>query len=267
MADPRDEIREELADLLERGTDIADSEQNGVLKGYTDYLEYQRRLYESGDELDEEAPETIPEVIYPDFDHDYQLWYSRALPVIEQVLGERLREFRSLYENPGGLSSYIEDRGVAVDDNYHYRRFEHADRKFRKQLAFLKAASARLDSVLASIEGTLEAELFDSQLEVAEELRKKKHLRAAGAVAGVVLEGHLKDVATSHGVKNRKKKPTLADLNDDLKDTAFDTPTWRKIQALADIRNYCVHDKERDPTSDEVSDLIRGVSQIVKTVF
>ena len=37
----------------------------------------------------------------------------------------------------------------------------------------------------------VQADLFDSELDAADELGKKKFTRAAGALAGVVLERHL----------------------------------------------------------------------------
>ena len=65
-----------------------------------------------------------------------------------------------------------------------------------------------------------------------------------------------------------KKNPTLADLNDSLKASdIYDTPTWRKIQHLGDIRNLCDHKKDRSPTEAEATELITGVKVIVKTIF
>jgi hypothetical protein len=122
--------------------------------------------------------------------------------------------------------------------------------------------------LLADITGFLEAGLFDDELLVARELCTKNHMRAAGVLAGVVLERHLKRVASNHGVTIRKKTPAIGDLNDTLKDAkVYDTPRWREIQRLGDIRNYASHDKERDPASDEIDELIKGVDKIVKVVF
>lgn len=66
----------------------------------------------------------------------------------------------------------------------------------------------------------------------------------------------------------KKANPTINDLNQLLKDNnAIDTPTWRFVQHLADLRNLCDHNKNREPTKDEVNDLISGASKITKTVF
>jgi hypothetical protein len=47
----------------------------------------------------------------------------------------------------------------------------------------------------------------------------------------------------------------------------LDVPTWRQIQRLGGIRNLCDHNKEREPTKDEVIELIGGVDKVSKTLF
>ena len=84
----------------------------------------------------------------------------------------------------------------------------------------------------------------------------------------MVLERHLQRVAVNHNAAPNKKNPTIADLNDPLKQAGvYDVPTWRKIQLLADIRNICSHQKNVDPTSDQVDELIAGVNSVIKSVF
>ncbi|HEY0763185.1 MAG TPA: hypothetical protein VGD61_12510 [Pyrinomonadaceae bacterium] len=105
-------------------------------------------------------------------------------------------------------------------------------------------------------------------LEVSKELAKHKFGRAAGAVAGVVLERHLKDVCQRRHLKVTKKNPTIADVNNLLKEaTIIDLPQWRFVQHLADIRNLCDHSKTTEPSLDQVNDLIAGVMKVTKTVF
>jgi hypothetical protein len=130
-----------------------------------------------------------------------------------------------------------------------------------------EALSSRIDSVLADVRGHLLAEIEDSELEAASTLVKVS-LRAAGALAGVVLERHLQRVAVNHKALPSKKNPTIADLNNPLKDAGvYQIPTWRKIQLMADIRNLCTHQKSFEPTEDQVSEMIAGVNTIIKTVF
>jgi len=138
--------------------------------------------------------------------------------------------------------------------------------RFHNQIQIVGSLESRIDSVIADVYGNLLADLTDEELRTAKSLMKTS-LRAAGALAGVVLEKHLQQVAANHGIKIKKKTPTISDLNDPLKQAGiYDNPLWRKIQLLADIRNLCSHNKNREPTNDEIEDLISGVNTVVKTL-
>ncbi|MFV1976840.1 MAG: hypothetical protein ACC651_13905, partial [Candidatus Scalindua sp.] len=135
------------------------------------------------------------------------------------------------------------------------------------QMQIIASLSSRIDSVLQDVTGHLFAELQDSELTAAMKL-KKVSARAAGALAGVVLERHLQRVAVNHGITLRKKSPTISNLNDPLKQKGvYDVPMWRKIQLLADIRNLCSHQKSVEPTGEQVDELIAGVNSVIKSVF
>lgn len=210
------------------------------------------------------------------FTFDFQKWYSKALPVVRKLAADRYEEFKHYYEpDPKrkdlGYGSYvIHDFIKGVAPNRH--RFPGFDTRkqvvqgFLNQIAILSAIVNRLDSVLADIESHMFADLKDAELATANTLLKISP-RAAGSLAGVVLEAHLQRVATSHGVKIAKKSPTIADLNDPLKqDGVYETATWRKIGYLADLRNLCSHKKDIEPTAVQVMELIEGVNWAVKNV-
>jgi hypothetical protein len=211
------------------------------------------------------------------FQYDYQRWYTKALKVVASLASDRLGEFRSYYEvDPKrkllGYGTYvIQDflKGVAPS-GYNYENFDTRGQVltcFFDQITIFKAIIDRADSVLGNIETELYSELQDSEVAVARELAKV-NLRAAGALVGVVIEGHLQKVASAHGVKLTKKNPTIADLNDPLKSASvIDTPTWRKISFLADLRNLCSHKKDSDPSKDQVEELIQGAEWLAKNVF
>ena len=132
----------------------------------------------------------------------------------------------------------------------------------------MESLRSRFDSSLFEIKQLLQADLFDSELDAARELLKNGFLRASGAICGVILEKHLGQVCTNHSLSLRKKNPTINDYNQLLKDeNAIDVPTWRLIQRLADIRNLCDHNKEREPKKDEIEDLINGVDKVIKELF
>ncbi|GAF86384.1 unnamed protein product, partial [marine sediment metagenome] len=201
----------------------------------------------------------------------YHTWYTRALAVARVLVPDRLDEFRRLYERNDkrkkldSLTYVIEDyvHGVNSPIDWNQRPiFDTRVATFMKlhtQVNIIASCESRLDDILANIRGVLQAGLFDSELDAARDLLKNGHLRGAGAVAGVVLEGHLAEVCANHSVSIRKKNPHVSDFNDALKNAGvFDVTQWRWIQRLGDIRNLCDHKKARDPNPDEVQELLDG---------
>jgi len=211
------------------------------------------------------------------FHYDYQSWYTAALKAVASLAPDRHAEFRSYYEvDPKrkslGYGTYvIQDylKGVAPG-SYQLQNFDtraEVIKCFLNQLTIVNAINGRVDSVLANIEGELYAELQDNEVASARQLMKISP-RAAGALVGVVIEGHLQKVAAAHGLKIAKKNPTIADLNDLLKAASvIDTPAWRKISFLADLRNLCSHKKDAEPTKEQVEELIQGAEWLTKNVF
>jgi hypothetical protein len=213
----------------------------------------------------------------PEFKSAYQSWYSECIALLKQLLPDRLNDFIRLYEKPKGRKE-IGLENYRIEDALQGLRITHlgeviADSKSAlphviQQVAILDSLKNRFESSLYDIRQLVQADFLDSELGAARELLKHKFMRAAGAMAGVVLERHLFEVCTAHGVKISKKNPCIADLNEALKNSGvIGTPEWRFNQHLADIRNLCDHNKAKEPTSDQVADLIDGVAKVTKTVF
>jgi hypothetical protein len=213
----------------------------------------------------------------PNFRKDYEGWYSESIALIRQVLPDRLHTFVALYEKPRprkalpGYSEYvIEDfmDNLRVTFGGDVKADSSAAiPKFRQQRAILSAAEKRFESSLFDIRKIVQSDLFDTELDSARELASSKYLRAAGAVAGVVLEKHLHEVCNSHKIKITKKHPSIGDLNELLKQNAvIEIPQWRQISFLADLRNLCDHHKAKEPTEEQITDLIEGTSKILKTI-
>ena len=213
----------------------------------------------------------------PSFRDEYQHWYSEAKVLVRQLLPDRLSDFARYYEKPKSrknitFESYtIEDclDGLRVGSEFDPRVApDAAIPRFRQQLSIVKSIKERFKSTLFDIRQLAQADLFDSELDSAQELAKNKFNRAAGVVAGVVLERHLKEVCANHGLTLRKKAPQISELNDKLKSAnVIDIPQWRSIQHLGDLRNLCAHDKQPEPTRDQADELIRGVGKVTKTLF
>ncbi|PJR11496.1 hypothetical protein [Sinorhizobium meliloti] len=219
------------------------------------------------------------QVKLPNFRSEYQGWYSKAQAVIKQVMPDRLSDFTSYFEVPKGrkeitFQNYmIRDYLQGLNVTRGWQQDVIADGKaaipeFTQQLNMVKAAKATLDSTLMDLKAVLQADLFDSEIETAGALAKAGYLRAAGAICGVVIEKHLLHVCDVHNVTVRKKNPGISDLSQLLRDADVTTvPQWRFIQHLADIRNICDHAKGREPTKEEIADLVAGAEKVLKTIF
>lgn len=210
------------------------------------------------------------------FKRNYEQWYSEASSAIKQLIPDRLVDFKLLYKNDKrknleyltySVSDYLINvqrkvgHEVIVDASAAYPKFE-------QQLDILDAASKRLESSLYDIKQILQAELFDSELDSAKELLKKGFLRATGAISGVLIEKHLSQVLKNHEIPIRKKNPSIADYNDLLKSNeVYEVPTWRFIQRLADLRNLSDHFKDKEPTKEDIEELIAGTDKIMKTIY
>ncbi len=213
------------------------------------------------------------------FGMEYQNWYTRALKVVEILANDRLEEFISYYKidpkrkSVNAQNYVIQDfiMGIgAREDIYNKPSWDTNNvtvLKVFNQLQILQSLETRIDSVFADVQGSLLSELQDKELATAEQLLKI-NLRAAGSLAGVILENHLQKVMQSHYILVAKKNPTISDMNEPLKNNnIYDMPICRKIQYLGDIRNLCSHKKDREPTEEEVKELISGVNEIIKKVF
>jgi hypothetical protein len=213
----------------------------------------------------------------PSFNSDYQKWYSLAQAVIQQVMPARLSDFVGYYEIPKSrkevtfqnymIKDYLQGLVITRYDEVIVNG-SAAIPEFVQQLNILKAASHALNSSLLDLQAILQADLFDSEIDAARHLMKAGYLRAVGAICGVVLEKHLKHICSLHSITTGKKNPGISDLNQVLRDKEILTvPQWRFIQHLADIRNICDHAKGREPSKEEIVELLDGSAKILKTVF
>ena len=213
----------------------------------------------------------------PNFNLSYDSWYSESLAVIKQLLPDRVDDFIKQYKQEKRkdidfLTYCISDYLLGLRTTKGYQNVV-ADKsaavgKMQLQNAILSAVNKKFESKLFDIQEVLQSDIFDSELEAARELTKKGFVRGAGAIAGVVLEKHLGHVCEMHSLKSRKKHPSISDYYQMLKEKEIiDTPKWRFIQHLGDLRNLCDHPKDREPTKEDVLELIEGVEKIIKTVF
>ena len=240
-----EEIKEEIKKLIDKGT----------------------KLYEA---IDINADGKSKDLGY--FISYYERWYSKSLIIVKQFAPDRLDDFILFYKN--NKRKTIDVSTYTISDAL---RFVHSSSDsfgptsarfpFFSQLNIIISCLNSLESKIYNIQTILQADIFDSEIDSAKHLLKNGFLRAAGAMCGVIIEKHFSIVCKNRNIDIKKKNPTIADYNDALKDVAYDTIEWRKIQRLADLRNLCDHNKDREPTREEIEELVSGTEKIIKTIF
>lgn len=251
-----DEIKIEIKNLLDEGKKHYD----GLLLLDKSYLDGNLKMSKAEKEL------------VVSFLKDYERWYSASLRIINRLIPERAKDFTILYRDEKRKEitwqNYtISDALQGKTTSSHSFHPGNAQYKMYQQIGILRACLDRFDKKIYDLQVILQADVFDSELDSARHLLKMGFLRAAGAICGVVIENHLYSVCNFRNIKLRKKNPSIADYNEALKDVAYDTIEWRRIQRLADLRNLCDHKKDREPTKDEVEELISGTERIIKNIF
>jgi hypothetical protein len=205
----------------------------------------------------------------------YQLWYTATLRLVERVLPERRREFEGYYrsdqespDRPATISAILgslsrprattekrEALAGLFDPGLEQATFLHL---LGMQLAILASASSQLPP---------EERRWDGGLRAARSLLSRGHRRAAGAVAGVVLEGHLLKVAQRHDVTlSARDSSSLPRLARSLRKAGVcDTARSRQIVRLAKLSASCERGRKKI-SPKRVSELLSGVEETLHSV-
>lgn len=206
------------------------------------------------------------------FSEIYQKWYSKALTIIKAIIPNRCEEFERLYL-PSNNRKELTVLNYTIFDAIRTLQIESKNidphlalTLLTSQINIMKSIREILELKLNEISNMLEFDVFEKELDSARYLLKNKYTRSAGAICGVIIEKHLINMLSSANLKPTKKNPSINDLNDDLyKNNLIETTQYKFILFLADIRNKCDHNKDKEPTKEEVEDLISGTEKIIKT--
>lgn len=147
-----------------------------------------------------------------------------------------------------------------------YSRFETRERAITEFVNGLEAQLATLLSIPSVLEvkemglrELITADVARTEIEQAELLLESGFERAAGSIAGVALELHLKTLCDINGV-SYKPKPTIEPLIQALYNAKkLDITKQKHLQYLASIRNKCSHSEPI--TVKEVQRLIDEVKK------
>ncbi len=157
MTASKDKIRIELQALINEGTAIFRAEVDKHDK--------------KGRKKSESSKEDVGYV-----NISYQEWYTKALPVVRQLLPERYAEFQELYRNEKRkeityltytISDYLFGISIKRGIEEVVNPLNAFVLKFQHQITILMSALTRIDSLLSDIKAILQAEFFDDELSVA----------------------------------------------------------------------------------------------------
>ena len=206
------------------------------------------------------------------FEHEYNNWYSQSLIIVKHFLPYRFEEFELMYKPAKNrkdltLMNYtIYDAicGLNVKSRNIYPQTAYS--KLITQFSILESIKTIANNKLDEINTMLEFDIFEKELDAARHLLKNKYFRSAGAICGVIIEKHLTNIFKNNNITITKKNPGLNDLNSLLYEyQLIDSTKFKFITFLADIRNKCDHNKDIEPTKEEIQDLIDGTEKVIKT--
>jgi len=211
--------------------------------------------------------------------------YKRRFGELKQQLEKLLASRSAKYDEYLGKSQVEVDSNALLEwtvkarnllvkacglDSEHYKQFNENDvtgvyetclsTLERLSAIFLAAKEDYEGGYLRSIRSLIQAEVFESELEQAEELLRSGYKSPSAVVAGVVLETSLRDLCDQHGIPHAK----LDKMNSDLaKVGVYNKLRQKQITALAGIRNSAAHGKPDDFSEQDVKNMIGDIERII----
>ncbi|MFZ2412055.1 MAG: hypothetical protein WAW23_10825 [Candidatus Methanoperedens sp.] len=187
----------------------------------------------------------------------YEIWFAVTKRIVNQF-SDKYDIFESNYQ---GVINCITEKPIQSNENAAFDSFIDI---FDKQVNILRTVVPIISLKETNFKKIITAELLDSELSQAELLYKHDFYRAAGAIAGVVLERFLKTLCEVNQItigENDTIDPLAAKIYTSKKIPEFDITLFKSIQHLASIRNKCDHPKE-EPKQHEVRELLDKVKKI-----
>lgn len=155
-------------------------------------------------------------------------------------------------------------------DSEHYIEFSETDvvGMYGTYLSTLKRLKAVFVAAKEDYEGgymrttrsLIQAEVFDSELEQAQELLRLGYKTPAAVVAGVVLETALRELCDQKEICHGKLDKMNADL---FKSGKYNKLQQKRITALADIRNSAAHGKSNEFSETDVESMIQDIERFL----
>jgi hypothetical protein len=200
----------------------------------------------------------------------YTRWYSLSYELVKDYLPEMISELSSNYKAEESKGKKADSHLGVIDYlKLRYSPFPNCIGKMTE--SFIDTVEAQLDILLivpdiaevraSSLRKLITADIASTEVEEAEVLLANGFHRAAGSIAGVALELHLKMLCDINGLSYPPKATIQPLLQALQKGSILDITEIKHIEYLASIRNKCSHPKE--VSEAEVQSLIDRVKKII----
>ncbi|MFL0802024.1 MAG: hypothetical protein K6L80_16375 [Agarilytica sp.] len=163
---------------------------------------------------------------------------------------------------------------VGGEDCVHYKEFVKTEghsswsgnmSMFNAQKAILVASKEDFDGgYLSSYKAIVQADVFDTELEQANELLQSGYFVAAAVVTGVVLETALRELCDRTNIPVGKLDKMNADL---AKAAVYSKVTQKQITAYAGIRNSAAHGNSSEFSKSDVEQMVPAVEQFLSLIL
>ncbi len=194
----------------------------------------------------------------------YQRWYSTTFRLVEELMPEWRDTFVEHYKSPtygvnGALDYLTFDFYMGTTSKE--TKIANFIKNLDIQIAILQSIPDAVEVKELNLRRVISADIAATEIEQAEILFATGFHRAAGSIAGVALELHLKTLCDINNVAY-KPKATIEPLAQALYDAKLlDVTELKRIQYLGSIRNKCSH--PNDVSEKEVQTLLDSVKKLV----
>jgi hypothetical protein len=260
-------------DILKREVNHLENFASAIVELVEDLISKVSLWYENVQDYEESEPYRVfywarltPEakLLQRNVIREYQGWYSSAYQLIKEYLPERLDEFNKYYTVETGVLGYLQFK----KGPYSYEKLKFIEEfidifEFQRSILVSVANAAEIKEL--ALRKIITADFIKTEIEQAETLFTGGFHRAAGTIAGVALEKHLKTLCDMNGVSYSQGaaiQSVAQSLRTAEKISVTDT---QLVTYLASIRNKCSH--AQDVSADEIESLIEGVKKLLQIVI
>lgn len=170
-------------------------------------------------------------------------WKIKVKNLIVKACGENSQHFKEFVK--------AESHSALSGNSYQFKATSSV---------FLATKEDFQGGYLSSYKSIVQAEIFDTELEQANELLNNGYYVASAVIAGVVLETALRELCDREAIEHGKIDKMNADL---AKAGIYNKIVQKQVTTYAGIRNSAAHGKINEFSTSDVKQMIIGVEHFL----